>query len=415
MLKLKPHTQSKAFSLLEMAVVLGIVGIVAGSFLTALSATDEQTSIIETKQRLDKIETALMAFYTANDRLPCPTPNNIQDSNVAFGYEHNPGGGPCTGAVPGGISEIHGGTANDRIWVGTLPTRTLGLPDSYMYDAWGSRLTYGIINALGQNTADFSTYNSTTPDNDIIIIDEEGDASSGVATNAAIVNNRLNVNVEVVYVLVSHGADRDGSFKKDGTSFGCNTGVPTLDAENCDYTLGGVRGATFRDMAIQDTSTANTNFYYDYIRWKTLDNFATQTTQINAALATGAGATLPICGLGQTIQSNGAGWACVNFTGSWNVVNVLARSGDTGGWMTIDLSGSVGNNAALVLLRLENATAGAVRVNFRSVGETDTSSYYAEITNGGGEIGYQVMETNASGQIQIDMNGNADLYLAGFF
>ena len=68
-IKLKGHA---GFTILEMAVVLVIIGLLLGGMLIPLSTQVESTRIKETRQELDDVTDALIGFAIANQRLPCP-------------------------------------------------------------------------------------------------------------------------------------------------------------------------------------------------------------------------------------------------------------------------------------------------------------------------------------------------------
>ncbi|HIE01477.1 MAG TPA: prepilin-type N-terminal cleavage/methylation domain-containing protein [Thiotrichaceae bacterium] len=66
---------SNGFSLIEMAVVLIIIGLLMGGLLSPLSASLSLHKIKLTQQRLEEIKEALLGFAIINERLPCPAPN----------------------------------------------------------------------------------------------------------------------------------------------------------------------------------------------------------------------------------------------------------------------------------------------------------------------------------------------------
>lgn len=103
------------FSLVEMAMVLTIVGLLMAGLLPTLSSQLEQQRRAETTRHLADIEQALSGFALINGRLPCPT------------TEYNPGAalyGVEDASCPSPTAE------------GYLPWKTLGIPET---DAWGSR------------------------------------------------------------------------------------------------------------------------------------------------------------------------------------------------------------------------------------------------------------------------------------
>lgn len=122
----KPH---RGFSLVEMAVVLVIIGLLLGGLLMPLSTQMENDRRKETTATLESIREALIGFAIVNGRLPC------RDRNIPPDGREN-----CTG----------GGAGN------FLPFADLGVSG---VDAWGNAWTYSATNAFTQ----VGTYTRTTP------------------------------------------------------------------------------------------------------------------------------------------------------------------------------------------------------------------------------------------------------------
>jgi prepilin-type N-terminal cleavage/methylation domain-containing protein len=121
------------FTLLEVAIVLMIVGLLLGGLLVPLSAQMEQRNINDTQKSLAEIKEALIGYALTYGRLPCPAAPNTT------GVESPVGGGACT-----------------NFYNGFVPATTLGLggTDSagYAVDAWGNRIRYAV-----------TSWNSTSP------------------------------------------------------------------------------------------------------------------------------------------------------------------------------------------------------------------------------------------------------------
>lgn len=119
--------RARGFSLVEMAVVLLIIGLLLTGLLLPLGAQVEQRKITETIRRLEDARDALIAFAIVNGRLPCPA------TAAALSGDEAP-------AVITGIC-----TTN---YSGFLPAKALGFQptDSYGYalDAWGNRIRYAV-------------------------------------------------------------------------------------------------------------------------------------------------------------------------------------------------------------------------------------------------------------------------------
>lgn len=122
------------FTLIEIAVVLVIFGVLLGSVIGTFAERIETTRRDNTKSQLEDIKSAILGFASANGRLPCPA------TTTSTGKEQPEGGSsaatPCT------------------LQHGFVPGKTLGINAAYnrdhlVIDAWGNPIRYSvaIINA----------------------------------------------------------------------------------------------------------------------------------------------------------------------------------------------------------------------------------------------------------------------------
>ncbi len=107
----------QGFTLIELAVALVVVTLLAGGVLltTRVQLSQRQTS--ETRQALDEAREALLAFAAANGHLPCP----------------------ARGGAPGLGQEARESSGNCAAARGLLPWETLGIR---AIDGWDHRLAY---------------------------------------------------------------------------------------------------------------------------------------------------------------------------------------------------------------------------------------------------------------------------------
>lgn len=115
--------QVRGFTLVEMAIVLVIVGLLVSAFLAPLSAQRDLKDYSQVRTDLAQIQEALYGFAIANGRLPCP------DSTGNDGVED-----ACIGAT--------GNTSTP----GNLPWVTLGVQ---VNDPWGRPYQYRVNDAFG--------------------------------------------------------------------------------------------------------------------------------------------------------------------------------------------------------------------------------------------------------------------------
>jgi prepilin-type N-terminal cleavage/methylation domain-containing protein len=133
------------FSLVEMAVVLAIVGLLLAGLLLPLGTQLEQRQITETTRRLEEARDALIGFAIVNGRLPCPA-----TAAAGTGDEAPP--------VVTGIC-----TTN---YSGFLPAKALGFQPTdssgYALDAWGNRIRYAVSATTWGTAARFTKQNVST-------------------------------------------------------------------------------------------------------------------------------------------------------------------------------------------------------------------------------------------------------------
>jgi len=111
----RPLIAGKGFSLVELAVVLVIVGLLASGLMLSLGTQRESATTQEAQRQLENIREAVIGFTLVNGRLPCPALSSLVNTDSNAGREN------CT------------------LQHGVIPWATLGLPES---DPWGNRFTY---------------------------------------------------------------------------------------------------------------------------------------------------------------------------------------------------------------------------------------------------------------------------------
>lgn len=143
--------ESYGFTLVEMAIVLMIVGLLLGGLLPTLSSQVEQRRASETNKQLDEIKGALIGYAVINGRLPCPA------SPTSNGVESPVGGANCS-----------------NFYNGFVPAATLGLSGTdssgYAVDSWGNRIHYAV-----------TSWSSTTPSVNNVFTTANGMSTVGIS------------------------------------------------------------------------------------------------------------------------------------------------------------------------------------------------------------------------------------------
>lgn len=161
------HTSQLGFTLVEMAIVLIIVGLLVAGLITPLGVQRDIRDYAETRAELAETREALMGFalthratITSNPHLPCPdtTGDGVEDRDAA---------GACLNVT------------------GSLPWATLGLGRS---DSWGNGYLYSVAPAFSNNVNGFDL----TSIGGIAIKNTVGGANLATAIPAAILSKGKN-------------------------------------------------------------------------------------------------------------------------------------------------------------------------------------------------------------------------------
>lgn len=127
--------EGRGFTLVEMAVVLAVVGLLLTGVTYTLQAQIAQREQNETRRHLDEARELILAFAIVSGRLPCPA------RETSSGEEVRDAAGECKDAA---------GTEN--YYGGLLPARSIGVQnvdtDGFARDAWGNRLRYAVAKTV---------------------------------------------------------------------------------------------------------------------------------------------------------------------------------------------------------------------------------------------------------------------------
>lgn len=246
------------FTLIELGLVLVILSLMISGILTIATQNIRQAKREELQTKMDAIETALMNYRKAWNRLPCPADTTLADSAANFGLvAANPGS--CVGGSPAAISS---GNAVG----GMLPVRSIGLPDSYAYDPWGGRFLYAVDSRITGTNA-FTTYNVTNTTIGAMTVYDGADTPVARTTKA-------------IAVLVSFGPNGHGAYQYGGAQK--DTGSTNAhELENC---AGAATGCTFNTDFYMHANTVSTSSaldsFDDIVRYYTRAQFPSATEDL---------------------------------------------------------------------------------------------------------------------------------------
>lgn len=352
--------KSKAgFSLLELAIFMGIVGIMAATTLQTYQTYANSKAIQTTKGHLAEINAALINFLAKNNnRLPCPAdpsdPPNDPDSGMEISTcaaDAVEGAiGSCTPsgycASPG--RDADGNFVPDLALSGYVPYITLGLPLQSSLDGWGRKIKYVVSAKLTKS----ATYNVNY--GAIGLIYKNG---APVLTKEMTTPNSAHV------LLLSHGPDGKGAYTLNGNLHAACPPSPAngRDFENCNEPT----NATYYDRS-ERSFVSGADHYDDYVhpeyiitsnadRWKV----STTTLQNGALGRVGIGTYTPTNPLhvagdikaGELITAQ-----LCNYGGGGSVASVDGLTGAN--CLPYDLFGDTGSSCATgAMTGIKNAAA----------------------------------------------------------
>ncbi len=193
------NLQNKGFTLVELAIVLVIVGLLVSAFLTPLSAQLDQSRNATARRDLQEIKEALLGFVVVNSRLPCPD----TDGN---GTEE-----PCAN------------TNATSSTGGNLPWADLGLKS---LDPWGRTYQYRVNNAFTPAVPPYFNLTTSGLGAGVIQVCTDNICAIREASNVPVLIFSLGKNGSIippVSVDEQENADGDGTFVNHDFSDGANT------------------------------------------------------------------------------------------------------------------------------------------------------------------------------------------------
>jgi prepilin-type N-terminal cleavage/methylation domain-containing protein len=214
------------FSLLELAIVLVILGIIGGVSLPLLTAHISRTAILKTRAHQDYALNAIAAYVEKNKRFPCPADPQVTGPDY-------------------GLSQIQ---CRGQKAKGILPFKTLGISETYARDGFKRLMTYVVEPELAKK--DTSLQNER---GGFITVNKE----EGGAVLASPQTGDRNPN-SIALVLISHGESGIGACIGKGQGGRLLRGSPSPHkVENYDENF----------IFIESTQTD------DILRWESRDQF----------------------------------------------------------------------------------------------------------------------------------------------
>lgn len=259
--------RKRAFTLLELSLVILIVSILVVGSMSASITTINKSKYKSTKERMDIIYKAFGNYFAINGSLPCPAPINTLDTASTYGASGS-GAGDCNSS---GEDVFDGGT---NLVYGMVPIQDLDLPADMASDGFGTKFTY-IVNV-----------NFTDPTNSVFI----GSDTGNITINEAVSGGTQVITTEAMFVLISHGENKLGGFNNNSSSQN-STSSNTSEASNYGGTFNtSANTATYDNTFV--SNAINSEDFDDIIYYKTRNQMVVDFDAYEKIKCDGADATI---------------------------------------------------------------------------------------------------------------------------
>jgi type II secretory pathway pseudopilin PulG len=239
--------EKKAYSLVELSIVIIVLATLISGALSFLADSANNAKIKITKDRMEQIYSALGNFLLVNNRLPCPASIiAVKTSNTTYGTEGT-AAGTCTAG--GGV---YASSTSTNLVYGMVPVRTLGLSNEFAEDGFEDKIAYIIDKRFTKATsvpdAGVDSF-GTSPSASIITINEIPGSATQTDTSDAI------------FALISYGSNKNGAFGINSAS----QNTRSTDSSEMENDISSSND--FNNILISDA--ANSDIFDDIVFYKT--------------------------------------------------------------------------------------------------------------------------------------------------
>lgn len=199
----KNKFQKKAFTLIELSIVLVIAAIMISTSLSSSVETLRRTKEKATKAKMEEVYKAIGNYLLVHKRLPCPSSlKKKKDSDSTYGLAAPIVSGECNGP---GVYMSAGGT----LFYGALPIKDLGLLPDMGEDEFGNKFSF-MVHKNGISVDSFST------------------SAEGALLISEVRNSgEIRSSWKEIFIIISHGANGYNAFPANSSVQ--NSASPTFD------------------------------------------------------------------------------------------------------------------------------------------------------------------------------------------
>lgn len=229
--------QKRAFTLLELSLVVLIISILVVGSMTASISTINKAKYKSTKEKIDVIYHALGNYLVTNGALPCPAPITMLDSNPLYGIS-----GSGVGVCNSDSEAVYDGGTN--LVYGMVPIQDLNLPADLAKDGFGTKFTY-VVNV-----------NFTDRENTVYV----GNDSGNITITEAVASGSQTLTSNAVFVVISHGENKYGGYNSNSATQNPDDGDSNerqnyrrSSSYDNNFTLSAINSEDFDDLVFYKT------------------------------------------------------------------------------------------------------------------------------------------------------------------
>ena len=243
----KIYNSKTAYTLIELSIVISIIAILlTGAIGISVSLINVSKKDI-TINKIDTLYGAIGKFIMIYKRLPCPASLNLLSSDPQFGIERVSASGGCQSSPSNGVY------ANDNIYYGMLPVKSLGLSLEMSQDEFGGKYSYIIDHRFANQyleVPDFTKSSFGTIENL---------TSINVSERILSANLRV-VTDQAILLIISHGQNKFGAFNY-------NSLIQNTNSLDSDEVSNSIASGVFDNIFI--VNSFNNQTFDDIVFYKT--------------------------------------------------------------------------------------------------------------------------------------------------
>lgn len=243
--------RKKAFSLIELSIVIVIASIlITGALSVSVNAVNNSKSKVS-KDRIAEIYRALGNYLVANKKLPCPAPiTDLKSTTATYGTA-------ASTSLCASTSGVSQSSTSSNLMRGMVPVKTLGLPYDMAEDGFGDKFEYVVDKNLTVASSGSSSDFGTASTMNIAIYEKPGSSANQIESAAA-------------FAIISLGGNKSGAYPSDMSA----RNTISTDTEEAYNTPSSTSNDTLYTSTLY-VSSGNSDVFDDVVFYKTRSSLVT--------------------------------------------------------------------------------------------------------------------------------------------